>query len=229
MILKANELSKEFIKKGNKIPAVYKASLQLKRGEFASIIGPSGSGKSTLFHLITGMLKPTEGFIIIDGLCVNEAGAQKLAQARNGKIGYIMQEQNLLKNFTVMENVCMPGLIGASKSKREVYGRAAELLEKVGLLPLKAAYPNELSGGEARRVSIARALINDPAIILADEPTGNLDRENSTVVMKLFRAISDSNTAVLISTHDMKFLEYSDKIYSMNKGNLCALSPETGN
>ncbi len=220
VILEAFELSKEFVKKNNKILAVSKASLQVKQGELTSIIGHSGSGKSTLFHLITGMLKPTSGFVRIEGLCINEAGAKKLSKLRNEKLGYILQEQNLLKNFTVLENVCMPGFVGVYGTKKDIHARAEKILEKVGLLAVKASYPNEISGGEARRVSIARALMNDPAIILADEPTSNLDPENSEAVMKLFRSISESGVAVLISTHDMKFLTYSDKVFIMNKGHL---------
>lgn len=219
MILEISELSKQFVKKSNIIHAVDKVSFQIKTGEFASIIGPSGSGKSTLFHLVTGLLKPTSGKIVMDGFRIDDTGVKKLEQFRNETVGYILQEQNLLKNFTVLENICMPYLIGRSR-KQNVIEKAEKLLETVGIVHLKNAFPNEISGGEGRRVAIARALINEPSLLIADEPTSNLDSENSAAIMKLFKAISNTQAAVLISTHDTKFLEYSDKVFLMNNGRL---------
>lgn len=220
MILEVSELSKEFNNKDKQINAVDKASFQVKSGELASIIGHSGSGKSTLFHLITGLLKPTFGSINIDELVVNTASERELAELRNHKIGYILQEQNLLKNFTVLENVSMPSIICYEKNSKSIREKAEELLELVGLSDHKNSYPNEISGGEARRVAIARALINDPKIIIADEPTSNLDPDNSAIIMKLFRKISDYGVAVIISTHDLSVLKYSDKVFLMNKGRI---------
>jgi putative ABC transport system ATP-binding protein len=218
MILEVQELSKEFTQKNEKINAVKKASLQIKSGEFVSIIGPSGSGKSTLFHMITGMQKPTSGKVMIGDLYVNEAGEKQFAEIRNKEIGYVLQEQNLLGNFTVLENVCMPYFISRNRKQINIYDNAKRVLEEVGLWHLKNSNPNEISGGEARRVAIARALINEISIIVADEPTSNLDTDNSTIIMKLFRKISDSGVAVLISTHDHGFLDYSDRAYVMQHG-----------
>lgn len=219
MLLEVTGLTKEFANGDKKMKAVDNASLKIKSGEFISILGHSGSGKSTFFHLITGLLKPTNGKVVLDELCVNDAGEKVMAKLRNQKLGYILQEQNLLKNFTVLENVCIPNALSPSPN-RETFEKAELLLTIVGLLPLKSQFPNELSGGEARRVSIARALINNPSILIADEPTSNLDAENSTIVMKLLKKISKNGTAVLVSTHDNKFIEYSDKVYFMDKGRL---------
>lgn len=220
MILEVNELSKEFRIEDKKVRAVDNVAFQVKSGEFASIIGPSGSGKSTLFHLITGLQRPTSGCVLLDELEVSSAGAQELAILRNQKIGYILQEQNLLKNYTVLENVCLPAVIYGSQCNTGIRKKAEKLLELVGLLERKASYPSEISGGEARRVAIARALINGPEIIIADEPTSNLDPENSEIIMKLFRKISDEGVIVIISTHDLQVLKYLDKVFLMNKGRL---------
>jgi|GEM_PF-585952 ABC-type lipoprotein export system ATPase subunit/GNAT superfamily N-acetyltransferase len=220
MILEIHELSKEFANKDKQVNAVDKASFRVKSGEFAGIIGHSGSGKSTLFHLITGLLRPTSGSISIDELNVNTAGEPELALMRNQKIGYIFQEQCLLKNYTVLENVFMPGILCTGKSKEGIREKAEKLLELVGLSELKNSYPNEISGGEARRVAIARALINDPEIVIADEPTGSLDPDNSDIIMKLLRKVTDQGVAVIISTHDLSVLKYADKVFIMKNGNL---------
>lgn len=220
MILEISELSKEFHKYDKRIHAVDQVSFQIKSGEFVSIIGHSGSGKSTLFHLITGLLRPTSGKICIDNRVINSAGEQELALLRNQKIGYILQEQNLLMNYTVLENVWMPGIIYKGKSKESVKAMAEKILEQVGLKEQRDSYPNQISGGEARRVAIARALINTPEVIIADEPTSNLDPDNSAQIIQLFRGISDSGVAVIISTHDLSALKYSDKVFLMKQGKL---------
>lgn len=220
VIIEIDELSKEFTGRDQPIHAVDQASFRVKAGEFVSIIGHSGSGKSTLFHMITGLLKPTQGNIRVDDLLVNRAGERELSILRNQKIGYILQEENLLKNYTVLENVCMPSLISYRNSQENIREKGERLLKQVGLLELKNSYPNEISGGEARRVAIARALINDPEIIIADEPTGNLDPDNSEFIMKLFREITYKKVAVIISTHDLISLKYSDKVFIMKQGQI---------
>lgn len=220
MILEVSELSKEFVNKSIKISAVDKVSFKISSGELASIIGPSGSGKSTLFHMIGGIQKPTGGRILYDYTCINDMNERTIAGMRNKKIGYILQEQNLLLNYTVLENICMPHLVKGRRKVKHMINKAEILLEQVGLLRIKNSYPNEISGGEARRVAIARALINEPDIILADEPTSNLDLENSTTIMELFKKISNNGVAVLISTHDLQFLNYSDKVFVMKQGRL---------
>ena len=170
--------------------------------------------------MITGLLRPTSGKICIDNRVINSAGEQELALLRNQKIGYILQEQNLLSNYTVLENVWMPGIIYKGKSKESVKAMAERILELVGLKEQRDSYPNQISDGEARRVDIARALINTPEVIIADEPTSNLDPDNSAQIIQLFRGISDSGVAVIISTHDLSALKYSDKVFLMRQGKL---------
>lgn len=216
MILEGRKLIKEY-KRGNTIfKAVDNVNLSISRGDFISIIGRSGSGKSTLFHLLAGICKPSEGDILVDNINITTISDDEISMLRNKKIGYITQGQNLLSNFTIMDNLCMPYYL--SDKNENVYDRALSLLKQVGLEGMENEYPSSLSGGELRRVSIIRALINNPDIIIADEPTSNLDLENSHIVMGLLKSISEENKAVLISTHDLEFLDYTNKTYYMEKG-----------
>lgn len=216
MLLEVKQVSREYLRGGTAFAAVDNLSMTVEPGEYCAVIGHSGSGKSTLLNMITGMLKPTQGEICLNGQLLHTKTDAQLAQMRNREIGYIMQGQNLLANFTVLDNVCMPAYL--SKNNDRVGQRAMELLERVGLAGMEHAYPKELSGGEMRRVSIARALINKPLLIVADEPTSNLDPDASKRIVELFRTVSRSGTAVLVSTHDMEFLDHTDKCYRMEKG-----------
>lgn len=216
MILEGRKLVKEYKRRNEIFKAVDNVNLFVSRGDFVSIIGRSGSGKSTLFHLLTGLCKPSHGEILIDNKNIASMSEDELSVLRNEKIGYITQGQNLLSNFTIIDNLCMPYYL--SKKNEDIHDRALSLLKKVGLDGMKNEYPNSLSGGELRRVSIIRALINDPDIIIADEPTSNLDLENSHIVMELLKSISKENKAVLISTHDLEFLGYTNKTYCMENG-----------
>lgn len=216
MLLEVKQVSREYLRGGTAFAAVDNLSMAVEPGEYCAVIGHSGSGKSTLLNMITGMLKPTKGEICLNGQQLHTKTDAQLAQMRNRDIGYIMQGQNLLSNFTVLDNVCMPAYL--SKNKDGVRQRAMELLESVGLTGMEHAYPKELSGGEMRRVSIARALLNKPLLIVADEPTSNLDPAASKRIVELFRTVSRSGTAVLVSTHDMEFLDHTDKCYRMEQG-----------
>lgn len=216
MILEGKKLVKEYTRGNEIFKAVDNVNLSVCRGDFISIIGRSGSGKSTLFHLLTGLCKASEGDILVDNINISNLSEDEMSSLRNEKIGYITQGQNLLSNFTIMDNICMPYYL--SDKNENVYDRALSLLKKVGLENMENEYPSSLSGGELRRVSIIRALINDPDIIIADEPTSNLDLDNSRIVMELLKSISKENKAVLISTHDLEFLDYTNKTYYMEKG-----------
>jgi len=216
MILEGKKLVKEYKRRNEIFKAVDNVNLSVSRGDFISIIGRSGSGKSTLFHLLTGLCKPSHGEILIDNSDITSMSEDELSVLRNEKIGYITQGQNLLSNFTIIDNLCMPYYL--SDKNEDIHDRALSLLKKVGLDGMENEYPSSLSGGELRRVSIIRALINDPEIIIADEPTSNLDLENSRIVMELLKSISQENKAVLISTHDLEFLDYTNKIYCMENG-----------
>ena len=166
--------------------------------------------------MMAGLLKPTSGKIFIDGSDIFQKNQKQLALLRNETIGYILQGQNILSNFTILDNICMPAYL--SREKKVVKSRALELLEEVGLKGMEQEYPANLSGGELRRVAIIRGLINNPKILLADEPTSNLDSENSKMIMQLFKKISSKGTTVLISTHDLESLDNTEKILSMEKG-----------
>lgn len=216
MILEIKNLRKEYKRKNELFLAVNDVNLSISEGEFVSVVGHSGCGKSTLLNMIAGLMKPTSGEIFIDGNEIFKKSAKELALLRNETIGYILQGQNILSNFTVLDNICMPAYL--SPRKKVVKARALELLEEVGLKGMEDEYPSNLSGGELRRVSIIRGLINNPKILIADEPTSNLDPENSRMIMRFFKEISAKGTTVLISTHDMEFLDYTQKTYEMKKG-----------
>ncbi len=216
MILEIKNLSKEYKRKNEMFLAVNDVNLSISEGEFACIVGPSGCGKSTLLNMVAGLLTPTSGKIFIDGSEVLKKNKNELALLRNETIGYVLQGQNLLSNFTILDNICMPAYL--SSRKRIVKARAMELLEEVGLKGMEDEYPARLSGGELRRVSIIRGLINNPKILIADEPTSNLDPENSKMVMKFFKEISSKGTTIFISTHNVGFLNYAQKTYEMEKG-----------
>ena len=217
-MLQVQQVTKEYIRNQAPFKAVDNATMTVKPGEFCAIIGHSGSGKSTLLNMIVGMLKPTGGQVLIEGQTVAEKTADQLAHMRNKQISYLMQGQNLLANFTVLDNVCMPAYL--ANSKEPVGQRAIELLKMMGLEKAAHAYPKELSGGEQRRVAIARALMNKPLLLVADEPTSSLDPVSAGQVIQLLRQVADGGTGVLVSTHDMEFLPFTDRQYVMQGGQL---------
>jgi putative ABC transport system ATP-binding protein len=220
-LLELKELTKEYRRGGKAFNAVNGVSLSVEPGDFISITGRSGSGKTTLLNMGAGLLRPTAGTVLFEGKDIHRLNDKDLSFLRNEKIGYVPQGQSLLSNFTVFDNVCIPWFL--FKRQGDVEGRAFILLEKVGISRLAASYPKELSGGEMRRVSIARSLINEPRLLIADEPTGDLDAETTTEIMKLFSRIAGEGTAVLIVTHELDTLDYGDKTYSMDGGNLTPL------
>jgi len=203
-----------------KTVALEGVSFALERGEFASIVGQSGSGKSTLLNLIGLLDTPTDGSVRLDGhdtLGLDRTGRARL---RNELLGFVFQFHHLLPEFSVLENVVMPGLI-AGGSVDALRGRAVEVLGLLGLDGLERKNANQLSGGQKQRVAIARALLNRPALVLADEPTGNLDTVNSTAVYDLFRRINDElGTAFLIVTHDRAVAQRTDRILEVADGRL---------
>lgn len=195
-------------------PAVNKVSLKVYGGEFLTIVGPSGSGKSTLLSILAGLLKPSEGEVYYNKEEIINKNS-KITKTTAG-ISFMMQGQSLLSNFTVLDNLYYP--IYLSGNKGNYKNRAEEVLRLVGLTETILSYPGRLSGGESRRIALARALMLRPQVLIADEPTSNLDQENVRRVIDLFKAINDDGTTVLVSTHDESFLKLSDSIYKMNKG-----------
>jgi putative ABC transport system ATP-binding protein len=217
-LLELNDLTKEYRRGARAFNAVNHASLSVEPGDFISITGRSGSGKSTLLNMSAGLLRPTAGTVLFNGDDIHRLNDRELSFLRNEKIGYVPQGQSLLSNFTVFDNVCIPWFL--FKREGDVEGRAFILLEKVGISHLASSYPRELSGGEMRRVSIARSLINEPRLLIADEPTGDLDAATTADIMTLFSRIAKEGTAVLIVTHELDTLHYGNKTYSMDAGNL---------
>ncbi|MDR3131072.1 MAG: ABC transporter ATP-binding protein [Treponema sp.] len=217
-LLELKEVTKEYTRGGRSFNAVNRVSLSVEPGDFISIIGRSGSGKTTLLNMGAGLLRPTEGTVLFEGNDIHHLKDKDISFLRNEKIGYVPQGQSLLSNFSVFDNVCIPWFL--FKREGDVEGRAFILLEKVGISHLAASYPRELSGGEMRRAAIARALINEPRLLIADEPTSDLDAETTAEIMELFNHIAREGTAVLIVTHELDTLDYGNKTYSMDAGNL---------
>jgi len=195
-------------------------TLDIKRGEYVSIMGPSGSGKSTLFNMIGGLDKPTSGSVFIDETDMAQLDASELAWLRCRKIGYIFQTFNLIPVMTALENVTLP-MIFAGATTDEMLERGRELLELVGLGDRLHHKPMELSGGQQQRVAIARSLANDPAIVLADEPTGNLDLKTGKEIITLLKQLNTERGVTIISaTHDLKMLDVSDRIVWIRDGTI---------
>jgi len=220
IILQVNKLTKCFGSGDSEVRAVNDVSLKINRGEMVLIMGPSGSGKTTLLSMLGSLLSPTSGEIVIDGIDVSAMKAAALAALRAQKIGFVFQSFNLLEALSVEENILFPAQLGA-RGIKGAKRRLDELLEKLGLGARRKALPNTLSGGEKQRVAIARALINQPPIILADEPTGNLDSHKGQEVMMILHDIArDDDCAVLMVTHDPRVEEIADRVLWLEDGAL---------
>jgi len=202
-----------------KVHALKGVSLHINEREFVSIMGPSGSGKSTLMNVIGCLDKPSSGIYTLDGINVGTASAKKLSLVRNQKIGFVFQNFNLLKRTSAIENVELPMLYGG-RGKKERLEKAQYCLELVGLKDRMYHKPNELSGGQQQRVAIARALSNDPAIILADEPTGNLDSASSEEIMNIFRTLNDNGNTIVVVTHETDIAAYTQRIICFRDGRI---------
>ena len=212
-ILKVENLSKIYGKGENEVKAVDNVSFQVEKGEFVAIIGSSGSGKSTLLHLIGGVDRPTSGKVYIDGKDIYKLNNDNLAIFRRRQIGLIYQFYNLIPILNVEENITLPCDLDGQKVNKE---KLAELLKTLGLEKRKNHLPNELSGGQQQRVSIGRAIINSPAIMLADEPTGNLDSKASEEIISLLKLSNKKyNQTVIVITHDEKIALEADRIITI--------------
>lgn len=198
--------------------AVDSINLNVKSGDFVGIIGRSGSGKSTLLNMIVGLLRPTSGKILINNTDLWSMDDKYMAKIRNSKIGYIPQGLSILSNLTAIDNVRLPFFL--NKREGDCIERAMNLLEEMGMQNLAQRYPSQLSGGEIRRIAIARALINNPEILIADEPTGDLDEETTKEVMKLFSNICDKGITILMVTHENNITSYCNRVCTMSLGKL---------
>ncbi|SDG78983.1 lipoprotein-releasing system ATP-binding protein [Dyadobacter soli] len=193
--------------------------LEVKKGEVVAIVGPSGAGKSTFLHILGTLDRPEQGEVFIEGINVFTQKDKDLAKFRNEKIGFIFQFHNLLAEFTALENVCMPGYISGNADEKDIQARAKELLELLGLAGRMDHLPSQLSGGEQQRVAVARALLNRPAIVLADEPSGNLDSHNALDLHQLFFKLRDeTGQTFIIVTHNEELAEMADRRLVMQDG-----------
>lgn len=224
MLLEIKELKKEY-KRGEKLfKAVDNINLSVGRGDFISITGRSGSGKSTLLNMLGGLLSPTSGSINFDGTELNTLSDREMSQFRNSRLGYVPQGTSALSNLTVFDNVRLPFYL--SQRQGDAAGRAAFLLDEVGLSQLSDMFPSQLSGGELRRVFIARALMNSPDILIADEPTADLDAETTGEIMALFSRINRNGTTVLMVTHELDTVGYGNRVLTMSAGKLSESPPD---
>lgn len=217
-ILKVENLNKTYGVGESKVEALKSVNLSINKGEFVAIVGASGSGKSTLLHLLGGLDRPTDGKVIIDGESIYEHKEEKLAIFRRRKIGFIFQFFNLIPVLDVEENIALPALLD-NEQVDKIY--LNELIEMLGLTKRKGHLPSELSGGQQQRVSIGRALLNKPSIILADEPTGNLDSKNSKEVIELLRfSARKYNQTLILITHDVNIASMADRAITIQDGEI---------
>ena len=224
-VLECAALRKEFVGgDGQPIEVLTDVSLTVERGEFIAIVGESGAGKSTLLHLLGALDRPTAGEIRLTGNSYGDLNGDQLAMVRNSQVGFVFQFHHLLREFSAVENVMMPLLIGGA-SPAEARGRATELLDRVGLSERLGHRPGQLSGGEQQRVALARAIVNDPAVILADEPSGNLDHRNSERLHQLLQTlIEEMGTSLVVVTHDRHLAGKADRILAIEDGMLVPLA-----
>ncbi len=217
-LIKTEKLNKTYGKGDSAVVAVNDIDLSIKKGQFTAIVGTSGSGKSTLMHLLGGVDDPTSGKVFIEGEDIFKLKDEKRSILRRRKIGFIFQEYNLIPILTVEENIVMPVLLDGNKVNKD---EVNELLERLGLADRRNHLPSQLSGGQQQRVAIGRAIINRPSIILADEPTGNLDKRNSEeVINMMFEAVRDRNETLVIVTHEMDIAAMADRIIHLEDGTI---------
>jgi lipoprotein-releasing system ATP-binding protein len=213
-MLKATQIKKVY----GTLPILKGVDFEVAKGEIVSIVGASGAGKSTLLHILGTLDKADDGTVELQGTQINKLSGEKLSEFRNQNIGFIFQFHHLLPEFTALENICIPAFI-AKKSKKDAEKRALELLDFFGLSDRAQHKPNQLSGGEQQRIAVARALINEPAIVLADEPSGNLDSTNANALHQLFINLRDNfNQTFVIVTHNQELAKISNRVVTMRDG-----------
>lgn len=219
VVLEARKLHKSFGSGATVTPVLTNIDLQIFRGDFVALVGPSGSGKSTLLSILGLLDLPTSGEVLIDGKNATQMSRRQLAAVRGRTIGYVFQSFNLLAGLSIAENVMLPGLL-AGKSGRTQYDRAITLLDQVGLASLAKRVPAELSGGEQQRVAVARALFMEPEVILADEPTGNLDTNNGHKVIDVLYNLNSSGQTIVLVTHDRSIADDAPRLISLLDGRI---------
>ena len=216
-MISVQEMKKTYIMGFEQVHALKSITCNILKNEYVALMGPSGSGKSTLMNLLGCLDTPTSGTYLLNGINVSQMADSELAAVRNREIGFVFQTFNLLPRLTALDNVALP-LVYSGMSKANRIERASHVLDIVGLGDRMTHKPNELSGGQRQRVAIARALVNDPAIILADEPTGNLDTKTSIEIMQIFESIQDKGNTVIIVTHEPDIAEHAHRIINLRDG-----------
>ncbi|MEN6445603.1 MAG: ABC transporter ATP-binding protein [Candidatus Cloacimonas sp.] len=218
-IIKTECIVKDYILGKVKVRALNGVDLHIQKGEFVAIMGPSGSGKSTLMHILGCLDKPTEGEYYLDDILVSKMPKSALAAVRNRKIGFVFQSFNLLPHLNILKNVELPLMYGGMSQSKRV-AKARTVLQNVGLGDRLKHKPNELSGGQRQRVAIARAIINDPSILLADEPTGNLDSQSGGDILEIFKDLHSQGNTVIIVTHDQAIASRAERIIRIKDGKI---------
>lgn len=216
-IILLDNIHKSYLMGKQALPVLKGVSLEIQRNEYVALMGPSGSGKSTLMNILGCLDTPTGGRYILNGQDVSKMRDDDLADVRNNEIGFVFQQFNLMPRLTAVENVALP-LVYAGISRKQRLERAMNVLEKVSLADRSHHKPNELSGGQCQRVAIARALINNPSLILADEPTGNLDTKTSIEIMEIFSSIQAAGNTVVLVTHEEDIANYAHRIVRLRDG-----------
>ena len=216
-VIQVKNIAREYKIGSQLVRALKDVSVDINRGEYVALMGPSGSGKSTLMNMLGCLDTPTSGSYTLNGQEVEKLIDNQLAEIRNKEIGFVFQTFNLMPRYTALENVALP-LIYAGKTKSERNQKAEWALEQVGLSDRMDHKPNELSGGQRQRVAVARALVNDPSIILADEPTGNLDSKTSYEIMNLFQDIHDRGNTIILVTHEEDIANYAKRVVRLRDG-----------
>ena len=216
-IIRLNKVEKHYQMGDSVVKALDIIDIKINRGDFVVIIGPSGSGKSTMMNMVGALDLPTEGEIYLDEQNIAHMDESHLAQIRGSKIGFVFQTFNLIPTLTALENIALP-MIFHGVSKEERIARAEKILKEVKLSHRKNHLPNELSGGERQRVAIGRALANDPEVILADEPTGNLDTKTGSAIMELFSKLNNEGKTIILVTHDLALVKHAKKVLKIRDG-----------
>jgi ABC-type lipoprotein export system ATPase subunit len=217
-MIEVTGVTKAFNTGNTEIRAVDELNLSVKPGEFVLVFGRSGSGKSTVLGMLAGLIRPTSGTIVINGLDLSNLTDDKISELRAKEIGFVFQFSGLIPTLTVIENVLVPTLF--CKDPGDSYQRAIELLEKTGLSDRAHAYPRTLSSGEMKRAAIARALMNGPTLLIADEPTGDLDVDTEYDIMELFRQLNEEGKTIVMVTHNPDLIPYGSRIFRMEKGSM---------
>lgn len=221
-ILELYNITKTYYLKNETIEVLKGIDLKLEKGSFVVIFGPSGSGKSTLLNIVGSLDRPTSGKVLLDNIELFSYDDKRLSEIRNNKIGFVFQFHHLLAEFSCLENIALPKLVNGA-SPKAVYEKALSLLDRFDMADKKNRLPEQLSGGEKQRVAIARALINDPLVILADEPAGNLDEENTNKLIEVFIGLKDEGRSIILVTHSLDLAKVGTDVYNLKEGRLYAM------